>query len=125
MLIFIKILPPDFYTGTWKTNAALKEHQHGHLERDRVENTVQQRGRNEAPLPFVPPLQDPNGSFVAPVFQFFKCACVDLETDRSLKGRMSQMKMKVGGRGGDESAEAAMLTPLSRLRLSDLKLAET
>lgn len=85
-------IAPRFYTGTWKTNAALKQHQHGHLERVTVENTVQRRGRNEAPL-----LQDPNGSFVAPVFQFFKCACVDLETDRSLKGRMSQMKMKVGG----------------------------
>lgn len=26
-------IAPRFYTGTWKTNAALKEHQHGRLER--------------------------------------------------------------------------------------------
>lgn len=25
-------IAPRFYTGTWKTNAALKEHQHGRLE---------------------------------------------------------------------------------------------
>lgn len=92
VLMLIKILPPGSTLEHGKLILPLKNSSVDISKSPNatIEKAVQRRGREIL-------VQDPDGSFVAPVFQLLKCASVDLETDRSLKGRMSQMEMRVGG----------------------------